>query len=72
MTSTESHIGRVLWHHVAHADDGSGYWELVRLIRWDDGRVMVETNTRGSVVSTQVTLTPKTVVGLIEAVEALR
>jgi hypothetical protein len=57
----------VAWQHVEHADDGSGWWQLARLTRWDDGRVTLETNTRSSVVSTEVTLDAEAVAALREA-----
>lgn len=66
MTDT-SRIGREVWTHVERADDGSGWWQLVRLTRWDDGRVTLETNTRGSVISTEVTLPPAAVAALLAA-----
>lgn len=48
-------MATVLWQHVNWDDPhDSGWWMSVRLIREDDGSLVVETNTRGSVVSTEV------------------
>jgi hypothetical protein len=60
-------VDRIVWQHVDHADDGSGWWVLARLIVRDDGSVQLETNTRASVVSTQVELTEEAVAKLREA-----
>jgi hypothetical protein len=52
---------RVVWQHVDRSadTDGSGWWVLARLIVRDDGTAQIETNTRSSVVSTQVELPPE-------------
>jgi hypothetical protein len=68
-----SRTGREVWTYVDREDPhNSGWWQLARITRWDDGRVTVETNTRGSVISTQVTIPAEAVAGLIAAVDALR
>lgn len=59
---------RVAWQHVDYTDPhASGWWVLARLIVGDDGRVMIETNTRGSVVSTEVPLDDEATRKLAEA-----
>lgn len=61
--------GREVWKHVDQDDPhNSGWWQLARLTRWDDGRVTLETNTRGSVVPTEITLPPAAVAALLDAV----
>lgn len=67
MSADPSRTGRELWRYVEHADDGSGWWQLARLTRWDDGRMTLETNTRSSVVPTEVTLDAEAVAALLEA-----
>lgn len=60
--------GRIVWQHVDRTDPhASGWWVLARLIIEDDGRVLLETNTRGSVVSTEVPLDEAAVARLREA-----
>jgi hypothetical protein len=59
-------VDRVAWQHVDRTDPhDSGWWVLARLIIRDDGSAMIETNTRASVVSTEVNFPP-------EALDALR
>jgi len=62
-------MDRVAWQHVDRSadSDGSGWWVLARLIVRDDGSVMIETNTRASVVETRVELDPDAVQRLREA-----
>jgi hypothetical protein len=61
-------MDRVAWQHVDRTDaHDSGWWVLARLILRDDGSGMIETNTRGSVVSTEVELPAEVVVALREA-----
>jgi hypothetical protein len=68
MAADPSRIGREVWKHVDRDDPhNSGWWQLARLTRWDDGRVTLETNTRGSVISTEITLPPEAVAALREA-----
>lgn len=55
----------VLWQHVNRDDPhNSGWWVLARLIRGEDGSCLIETNTRGSVVSTEVPLPEDALEGL--------
>jgi hypothetical protein len=59
---------RVAWQHVDRTDPhDSGWWVLARLIVRDDGSAMIETNTRGSVISTEVELPPEALAALREA-----
>lgn len=64
--------GRIAWQYVDRTDPhDSGWWVLARLIVGDDGRVMIETNTRGSVVSTEVPLDDEAVRKLAGALAEL-
>lgn len=64
--------GRIVWQHVDRTDPHkSGWWVLARLIVEDDGRVLLETNTRSSVVSTEVPVTPDALAALRFALDAL-
>jgi hypothetical protein len=59
---------RVVWQHVDRSDPhNSGWWVLARLIVRDDGSAMIETNTRSSIVSTEVELPPDVFASLREA-----
>lgn len=64
-------MAAILWQH-ANRDDphDSGWWVAAWLIREDDGTLVVETNTRGSVVSTQVPLPPEAAEKLAEVLAA--
>lgn len=68
MSPDPSRVGRRVWHHVDRNDPhNSGWWQTADLIRWDDGRVTLETNTRGSVVSTIIVLDAESLARLREA-----
>lgn len=72
MSPDPSRAGHELWHYVDRDDPhGSGWWQLARLTRWDDGRVELETNTRGSVVPTTITLDDEAIAKLREALDGL-
>lgn len=61
---------RIVWQYVDRTDPhDSGWWVLARLFVRDDGALMIETNTRGSVVSTEVVLDADAAAKLREAVD---
>jgi hypothetical protein len=65
-------VRRIAWQHVDRTDPhDSGWWVLARLIVDDDGSVIVETNTRGSVVSTEVPLDAEAARTLAEVLAGL-
>lgn len=66
--SDPSRIGTEVWQCIDRTDPlNSGWWQVARLIRWNDGRVTLETNTRGSTVPTEIPLDADAVARLREA-----
>jgi hypothetical protein len=49
-------VATEIWRHYQDDPHDSGWWQIVRLLRRDDGRLEIETNTRSSVVPTTIVL----------------
>lgn len=63
-------MSAILWQYIDRDDPhNSGWWQMVRLTRWDDGTVELEVDTRGSVVPITIKLPPDTVQALWEALQ---